>query len=242
MALLGDFGADFVIAQHFTADFAGLEADQFLNLLYHPQHQIKHIIVGADFCFGRQRKGTIALLKARAAQHGCTVHIHDLLAADGIISSSRIREHLAQGQIAAANDLLGRAWCLDGQVQQGRQLARTLGFPTANIALGDYLCPAKGVYAITAHIGHDGPHDIQGVANIGLRPTVNSTTPNDQAILLEAHLFDCDADLYGRHIRVQLLHFLRPEQKFTSIELLRQQIVTDVAQAQKWFIERQETS
>jgi riboflavin kinase / FMN adenylyltransferase len=163
------------------------------------------------------------------ARHGFGV---DVVAAvdDGsadVISSTRIREHLVAGRPADAARLLGRAWEIDGRVEHGAARGRTIGFPTANVMLADYLRPAAGVYAVRVGVeqgtGTDW-HD--GVANIGTRPTVGGTD-----LRLEAHLFDFSGDLYGSHVRVALLDFLRPERKFESFDELKQQIAADATQA-----------
>ena len=147
-----------------------------------------------------------------------------------VYSSTHIRELLKAGRPREAAALLGRFWEIDGRVQQGDQRGRTIGFPTANLGLGDLLRPAFGVYAV--RVSGDGPDDplagrtIDGVANLGLRPTVGGAEPR-----LEAHLFDAEIDLYGRHLRVALVDFLRAERKFAGLDALRAQIAEDAARA-----------
>jgi riboflavin kinase/FMN adenylyltransferase len=137
---------------------------------------------------------------------------------------------LKAGKPREAAALLGRYWEIDGRVAVGDRRGRTIGFPTANLGLGDYLRPAFGVYAV--RVSGDGPddpfagHTVEGVANLGLRPTVGTPEPR-----LEAHLFDVDLDLYGRHLRVALVDFIRPEQKFSGLDALRAQIAADARRA-----------
>ena len=145
-------------------------------------------------------------------------------------SSTHIRELVRAGKPGEAAGHLGRFWEIDGRVMVGDRRGRGLGFPTVNLALGEYLRPALGVYAV--RVAGDGPDDsfagraIDGVANIGLRPTVGSPEPR-----LEAHLFDIDADLYGRHLRVSLVEFIRPERKFSGLDALKAQIAEDAQKA-----------
>src|SRR5262245_62181634 len=147
-----------------------------------------------------------------------------------VYSSTRIRELLRAGRPREAATQLGRFWEIDGRVMVGDRRGRTIGFPTVNLGLGEYLRPAFGVYAV--RVAGDGPDDafagrqIDGVANLGLRPTVGGLEPR-----LEAHLFDIDADLYGRHLRVSLIDFIRPERKFSGLDELKAQIAEDAARA-----------
>ena len=147
-----------------------------------------------------------------------------------VYSSTHIRELLKAGKPREGAALLGRFWEIDGRVALGDRRGRTIGFPTVNLGLDEYLRPAFGVYAV--RVSGDGADDpfagrtIDGVANLGLRPTVGTPEPR-----LEAHLFDVDADLYGRHLRVVLVDFIRPEQKFAGLDALRTQIAADAARA-----------
>ena len=149
-----------------------------------------------------------------------------------VYSSTHIRELLKAGKPREAATLLGRFWEIDGRVATGDRRGRTIGFPTANLGLDDYLRPAFGVYAV--RVCGDGPddplagHTVDGVANLGLRPTVGGLVPR-----LEAHLFDTDVDLYGRHLRVALVDFIRPERKFPGLDALKAQIAEDAAQARE---------
>jgi riboflavin kinase/FMN adenylyltransferase len=147
-----------------------------------------------------------------------------------VYSSTHIRELLKSGKPRDAARQLGRFWEIDGRVAVGDRRGRTIGFPTANLGLGDYLRPAFGVYAV--RVCGDGPDDplggrtVDGVANLGLRPTVGTPEPR-----LEAHLFDVNTDLYGRHLRVSLIDFIRPEQKFSGLDALKAQIAEDAQKA-----------
>jgi len=172
------------------------------------------------------------MLQAMLPQaNGCAVHVVEPVAsADGeVYSSTRIREYLATGQPGLAAALLGRPFEIEGRVEKGDQRGRTIGFPTANLTLGSYLRPAFGVYAVRAGIG-DGstPEWIDGVANLGVRPTVDGSK-----LLLETHLFNTDRDLYGQHLRVALIEFIRPERRFDGLDALKAQIAEDGAAARR---------
>jgi riboflavin kinase/FMN adenylyltransferase len=172
------------------------------------------------------------MLHEAGLQYGFGVTVLEPVRGEGemVYSSTHIRELLKAGKPQEAAALLGRFWEIDGRVASGDRRGRTIGFPTANLGLDDYLHPAFGVYAV--QVSGDGPDDpldgrtVGGVANIGLRPTVGGLVPR-----LEAHLFDIDTDLYGRHLRVALVDYIRPERKFAGLDELKAQIAEDAARA-----------
>jgi riboflavin kinase / FMN adenylyltransferase len=221
-------GVDLLFTLHFDLAFAANSAEDFIESVLVRNLGARHAVVGYDFVFGHQRRGTPALLQARGAdlQFGVTV-VGPIAAAGGAVySSTRIRELLAAGKPREAAALLGRFWEIEGRVERGDARGRTIGFPTANLMLDDYLRPAAGVYAVRAGMEEGGRtlwHD--GVANLGLRPTFGGSD-----LRLEAHLFDFDRDLYGRHLRIALIEHLRPERKFPGIDALKAQIAEDAAQ------------
>jgi riboflavin kinase/FMN adenylyltransferase len=222
-------GADLLFSLHFDTEFAQRSAENFVTEILVEALRVRHVVVGYDFVFGRGRAGTVAFLKEMGAQHGFGVDVIEPVADAGteVISSTRIREHLVAGRPVDAARLLGRTWEIDGRVEHGDKRGRTIGFPTANIMLGDYLRPAAGVYAVRAGVERDHRtewHD--AVANIGTRPTVGGTD-----LRLEVHLFDFSDDLYGSHMRVALVDYLRPERKFASFDELKQQIAADAIAA-----------
>jgi riboflavin kinase / FMN adenylyltransferase len=224
-------GVDFLFIQHFDREFAGKSAESFIEEVIVGAIGITDIVVGHDCTFGNKRRGTPALLREVGAGYGFGVTVVDpVRGGDSVYSSTHIRELLKDGKPREAAAQLGRFWEIDGRVALGDQRGRTIGFPTANLGLGEYLRPAFGVYAV--RVTGDGPDDplsgksVDGVANIGLRPTVGGLVPR-----LEAHLFDIDRDLYGRHLRVALVDFIRPERKFASFDELKQQIAADAQHA-----------
>ncbi len=225
-ATLADFGVREVIEITFDAAFAALTAEQFVADVLHAGLGAVHVACGTDFAFGHRRGGDTNFLASRTEALGIGLTIvPPLTDGAGPISSSRIRRALQDGYPERAASLLGRPWSIMGEVIHGAQRGRTIGFPTANIALGPILEPARGVYAVRASLP-DG-RVVPGVANLGLRPTIADGAQSR----LEAHLFDFADDLYGQTLDIALITFLRPEQKFASFDALRAQIEADSLQA-----------
>jgi riboflavin kinase / FMN adenylyltransferase len=229
--VLESLGVDLLFTLHFDRAFAQKTAEEFVAEVLVAGLGAKAVVVGYDFVFGNKRRGTPALLKAEGAKHGFSGEVVAPVAAPGgtVYSSTQIREHLVAGRPRDAAALLGRPWEIDGRVELGDKLGRTIGFPTANMTLDDYLRPAPGVYAVRAGI-EDGAntqwHD--GAANLGWRPTIGG-----QDLRLETHLFDFDGDLYGKHLRVALIERLRAEQRFEGLDALKAQIAADCVQARQ---------
>jgi riboflavin kinase/FMN adenylyltransferase len=232
---LQEAGVDHLVVLHFDRAFALKPAEAFVEEILVGDLAARHVVVGWDFCFGHKRGGNVALLKSMGAKHGFGVTAVDpVMTGDGeVYSSSIIRDHLRQGRPAKAAELLGRPWEIEGRVEEGDQRGRTIGFATANIGLGDYLCPALGVYAVLAGRDPGVEHGeetqwLAGVANLGRRPTVGG-----EDVRLEVHLFDFAADLYGETLRVRLMDFIRPEKKFDGLDALKAQIALDCGQARE---------
>jgi riboflavin kinase/FMN adenylyltransferase len=231
---LARLGVDLLFVQHFDLGFAAKSAEDFLAEIVVDAIGASHVVVGWDCTFGKSRRGTPDFLRAAGPERGFGVTVVEPIrgADETVYSSTHIRELLKAGKPREAAAPLGRFWEIDGRVAAGDRRGRTIGFPTANLGLDDYLHPAFGVYAV--RVSGDGPDDplagrtIDGVANLGLRPTVGGLEPR-----LEAHLFDTDTDLYGRHLRVALIDFIRPEQKFAGLDALKAQIAADAARARE---------
>ena len=225
---LAELGIDRLLCVHFTPAFAAQAPEQFIQQLLLKQLGVEQLIVGDDFRFGKNRSGSFELLTLAAEQHQfglCSTS--SLLLGEQRISSTLIRQALAEDNLTLASEMLGRPFALTGRVRHGRKLGRDLGFPTANVFLYRRKLPVAGVYAITANTVYG---RFQGVANIGNRPTVQG-----QRQQLEAHLFDFKGDLYGSQIKVLLQHKLRNEQRFASLAELQQQIAADVTAAKAFF-------
>jgi riboflavin kinase / FMN adenylyltransferase len=221
--LLEEVGADVVLVFPFDAELANTSSEAFVLDILVKELSVKHVVVGEDFRYGHKRAGDATTLAYMGEMEGFGVTIipHLTDASGTKISSSRIRSALLDGHPDEAARLLGHWWSVEADVTEGDKRGRTLGFPTANLKLEGTLPPAFGVYAVRAYIrGLGQPHD--GVANYGLRPTFEAPYP-----LLEVHLFDFVGDLYGQLLRVELISYLRPEQKFSGLEALKAQLVAD---------------
>ncbi len=229
--MLVQLGADVVITQAFSAELAGVAAAEFLDWLKRSLPHLTAVYVGENFRFGQGRQGDVALLVQTGRQLGVRVFSAPRVSLNGEpISSTRIRALLVEGQIEAANDQLGYRYHAVGRVTPGKRLGRTLGFPTLNLPWAPDLPPRYGVYAVTVATP-DGRTARPGVANYGVRPTVENTVEPR----LEAHVWeDCPFDA-GDEVRVEWLSFLRPEMKFAGVEALRAQIEQDRQAARAFF-------
>lgn len=225
--ILSVMGFDAVIELPFTRDFASLSADEFVGQVLVGGLGVRQVVAGFDFHFGKNRQGGPAYLMEAGETRGFHVTLVDAFrdAATDVVSSSRVRERLQAGDLAGANELLGYRYRVEAAVVRGKQLGRTLGFPTANMALPENAVLRHGIYAVR-FIRADGTiHD--GVASFGRRPTVD----RDGAPLLETYVFDFDGDLYGETCTVALCAFLRGEEKFETLDALTEQMRADAAAA-----------
>lgn len=223
--LLKAVGLDGLITARFDHAFAGLSAQAFVDTVLGDRLGARHVLIGWDFHFGKARAGTPAFLAEAGPAAGFTVDITAPLADDtgGAISSSRVRDALAAGDVATANALLGWRWRVTASVRHGDKRGRELGFPTANMRLPDDCALAHGIYAVRVETGG---RRVDGVASFGRRPTFDNGAP-----LLEVFLFDFSGDLYGRDLTVTLVEYLRPEWRFASIDGLIDQIARDCEKA-----------
>ena len=223
--LFQDAGADAMLVFEFDGEMAGTTAEVFISKLLVEQLGLSGVVTGEDFTFGKGRGGNIGVLKELGAPLGLSsTAIGPVTDADGIISSSRIREALQAGDCGTANRLLTRPFAIEGVVQHGDKNGRLLGYPTANIDIGNYLRPRYGVYAVTGTLA-DG-RVLNGAANIGIRPQF--TPPKE---LLEPHFFDFAEEIYDQNLEVAFHAFLRGEAKFDSLDALKQQMAADCAKA-----------
>ncbi|KGY12383.1 FMN adenylyltransferase [Vibrio tubiashii] len=218
-----------LLCVNFNHQFANQSADEFIADLLVKRLGVKFLVVGDDFCFGRGRKGNFAMLQDAGKKYGFeVVSTHSFCLQQLRVSSTAIREALAQDNLLQAKQMLGRDYSISGRVSHGRKLGRTIGFPTANIPLKRCVSPVSGVFTVQALGLGDEP--IGGVANIGNRPTVNGVRQQ-----LEVHLFDFKANLYGKQLEIVLLDKIRDEHKFDSFEALKQQIELDAEAARVWL-------
>ena len=228
IALFEHCGLDTLILTPFTLEFAEISAYDFVKLLVDRLNLVE-LWCGHDFALGKNREGDVARLTELGRQFGYTVHEFDPLLIDGmVISSTKIRQLLGEGEVRQATQLMGRFPSISGPVVPGDRRGRTLGFPTANLDVpAERLLPANGVYATLAHLpGRARPY--QSVTNVGVRPSFD-----DKIHTVEAYLFDFSSDIYGDHLTLDFVERLRPEMKFDNIEQLKAQIARDSAAAQK---------
>jgi riboflavin kinase / FMN adenylyltransferase len=210
-------GADAMLVFHFDAGMANMPAKDWITQVLHQHIGAAGIVTGEDFTFGKGRAGNLALMQAEGMETRTVGAVHD---EHGPISSSRIRSHLKNADPIGAAQLLTRPFAIRGMVQGGDRLGRTIGYPTANLDMSNYLRPAYGIYAVTGKLP-DG-RILHGAANLGIRPTF--TPPKE---LLEPYFFDFAEDLYGQEIEVALHHFLRGEAKFDNLADLTAQMALD---------------
>lgn len=231
VAALSRAGADIVLCLKFDTALRSLTADQFVEQILVERLRVKHLEIGDDFRFGCDRAGDFNMLRREGDSKGFSVcDTQTLTIGDQRVSSTRIRCALQEDRLGEANALLGAPLQLSGRIIYGRQLGRTIGVPTANVALGRYRSSVQGVYAVRANIS-GGVGVKNGVANVGTKPTVDGSGEP----LLEVHLFDFDASIYGHCMQVQFLKKIREEKKFDSFQELTTQINADIQASKQFF-------
>ncbi len=229
LEILKQQDVDRVLCLRFQQSIADLSAEQFIEQILSDDLGVKRLIIGDDFKFGKGREGNFEMLQEFGEKLGFEVIPTETHMLDGDrVSSSIIREKLIQSHFEEAQLLLGRYFSISGRVAHGAKRGRELGFPTANIDLSKRIVPIRGVFAVSIKGADDSIH--LGVANLGTRPVFEETK-----LLLEAHLFDFNKDIYGKHISVEFFKRLRDEKKFTSIDELVEQIATDSQAARDFF-------
>jgi riboflavin kinase/FMN adenylyltransferase len=223
--LLKNFGIDFAFFLEFNKSLKAMTPQTFLDEVL-AQLNLKHLIIGDDFRFGAQRAGDFALLKNWGNSNGTEVIANQTVSLNGSrVSSTRIREAILQSNFQLAQELLGRPYTFSGKVVYGQQLGRTIGVPTANLWIPKQRLPIAGVYAVKCLLGGE---LLNGIANMGIRPTVDGSKP-----VLEIHLFNFNESIYGQRLTVEFTNKLRDEKKFDNIDLLKEQILLDISQAKQ---------
>jgi len=226
---LAESGVDYVVCLRFDRRFAALTAQAFISDLLVKRLGVQFLAVGDDFRFGAGRQGDFLLLQKAGSEFGFDITSTQTFCHGGVrISSTAVRQALAEDNLEQAENLLGHPFIISGRVVHGDELGRTIGFPTANLPLRRQVSPVKGVYAVEVMGLGDKP--LPGVANIGTRPTVAGVRQQ-----LEVHLLDVVMDLYGRHIDVVLRKKIRNEQRFASLDELKAQIARDELTAREFF-------
>lgn len=228
---LAECGVDYVLCVRFDRRFAALTAQNFVSELLVDRLGVKFLAVGDDFRFGAGRQGDFLLLQKAGLEYGFDVTSTQTFCEGGVrISSTAVRQALADDDLTLAESLLGHPFIISGRVVHGDELGRTIGFPTANLPLRRQVSPVKGVFAVEVAVAGLGDKLLPGVANIGTRPTVAGLRQQ-----LEVHLLDVAMDLYGHHIDVVLRKKIRNEQRFASLDELKAQIAKDVVTAREFF-------
>jgi riboflavin kinase/FMN adenylyltransferase len=222
---LADTPLDRIVVARFTRDFSQMSPEAFIDDVLIKALGVRHVVVGEDFHYGHRARGTFMALEEAGERLGFGVTRCVTFELDGRrVSSSWVRDDLADGELVKAAELIGRPYCIQGRVARGSRLGHSIGFPTANIPLRRLSTSLSGVYAVRLR-GLRATAEA-GVANLGTRPTVNGSEK-----LLEVHLFDFDQNIYGRHVSVEFVHKLRDEQHFESLQALKEQIARDASAA-----------
>jgi len=220
---------DYFLCCKFNHSLANLSADEFIEKILIEKLKVKYLLVGDDFRFGNKRCGDFKKLQQAGVKYGFEVFNTDSLCVNNKrVSSTRIRKALQNNQLNEATELMSRPYQICGRIAHGDKRGRTIGFPTANIKLHRHATAVHGVYAV--HVTGENKFSVNGVANVGKRPTVDG-----QNLQLEVHLFDFNDDLYGQQVCVEFKHKIRDEKKFDSFDQLKEQIIKDSEQAKKYF-------
>jgi len=227
--LLKQLGVKQYIVLNFDQSIASLTPEEFIEIILVNKLKMKNIVVGSDFRFGKERMGNVSLLKKQSLIYNFTVSVLEqikLKQTSENFSSTLIRKNIREGNVEKVNLCLGRNWSMEGVVIPGDNRAAEMKFPTANMIPPNIIHPKKGVYVVK--ILYEG-NIFNGIANFGIRPTVDG-----EKLLLEAHLFDFNSDLYGKDLIVEFLAFIRDEQKFESFDKLKKQIYMDIKKAKRY--------
>lgn len=221
---LSEYGVDYCYAYKFDKLFSQMTAEDFCKIILQEHLSPKALIVGHDFRFGQGRVGNTDMLLEAGKKYGFSVHIisEQLTPTGTRFSSAELRNFIRHGNIEYISNFLGRPYILSGRVRSGRHLARSLGFPTANLAPADVMYPAFGVYKVRV-LDLDGK-DYPAIANVGIKPTLEEAS----SPVIEVHIPNFSADIYGKKLRIAFENFIRPEKKFASLEMLKAQIKEDI--------------
>lgn len=230
---LDKLGVDVLISYPFTQETANTEPEEFVRKILVEQLDVKLIVVGSDYRFGKKRKGDVDLLQKLSKQYGYEVIVYEKLKIEEhTVSSTLIRNEIAMGNMEFVQELLGEPVLIEGEVVYGNQLGRTIDVPTVNQLVPEKkLMPPNGVYASRVHIDDQ---IYYGVTNVGYKPTVTK----EKIKGVETHIFDFQGNLYGKTIEVELLHYIRPERRFASLEELKKQIQQDSASARAYLVQQ----
>jgi len=226
---LKNLGCDALLQMKFNALLANMEAKDFIKTILVDTLKIKHLVIGDDFHFGKNRSGNFSLLQQAGQEYGFLVENTQTLQMDSKrVSSTSIRDALSDGNFDLVTELLGEPYCMQGRVVHGQKLGRTLGFPTLNIPVNRQVSPLHGIYAVKVSGLSEQP--LPAVASIGTRPVVNG-----EQWILEVHLLDQSGDFYGKKAKVEFCCFLRPERNFPDLDKLKTQMLLDLHETKDYF-------
>ncbi|MFK7909910.1 MAG: bifunctional riboflavin kinase/FAD synthetase [Akkermansiaceae bacterium] len=227
--LLANLGVEILVVIPFTREFAEVEADDFLNTLRGNTNDLRSLSMGADWQFGKDRRGNTGMLHEFGEKNSIDISAVPAVMLEGErVSSTRIRQAIRDGNLESAESMLGRPYTVLGTVIEGQKLGRSLGFPTANLKVHNEQLPCDGVWAVRCELDDDSIHC--GAGNLGVRPTIEGADPKR---MLEIHLIDFAENIYGREVEVTFLELVRSEKKFDSLDALKAQIGEDVAFCRK---------
>lgn len=227
--IIEKLGIDYLFIVHFTPDFANLLPQEFIDQ-YIIDLNVKHVVAGFDFSYGRMGKGTMEILPFHSREMFTFTVVEKFTSGDEKVSSTRIRNYIKEGRTGELPELLGRFYLTEGIVVHGDKRGRTIGFPTANVDTRDeYILPPLGVYAVKIKVGGDW---YEGVCNVGYKPTFNKETLK---VSVEVNIFNFESDIYGAEVKIEWHQYLRKEQKFSGIEELVTQIEKDKQNAIQYF-------
>lgn len=226
---------DYLVCLSFTEDLANWTADEFIQRIVLNGLQVRHLVVGDDFRFGKNRTGDYNMLVDYATRHGFEVRRMSAIRINNIrISSTAIRDMLSEAKVRHANSMLGEPYRISGRVKCGDRLGRQLGYPTANLSFGKRRPPLNGVFVVSANVGG---LNFRGIANAGIRPTVG-----DKQYRIETHIFDFSKEIYGERLTIYPLYRIRKERRYTNIEHLKEAIRKDIETAQSYLEAKHEIS
>ena len=226
--ILKSLGVDFVVTQRFDKKFSKIKSDFFIKEILSQKLKAKYIFVSNNFRFGNKREGDVnQLIKNEKIYDYKIIKPKPLILSQKVISSTYIRSLLEKGNLKKTNKLLGRNWSIEGIVQRGREQGKKIGFPTCNIDIKDYVIAIPGVYAVKVKRKNSNK-SLKAIANLGYRPTFNQ-----KKILLEAHIFNFNGNLYNKYLSIEFIKFIRKEKKFKNVNQLRKQIQSDLKTAKR---------
>jgi riboflavin kinase/FMN adenylyltransferase len=228
----GQLPVDQLLILRFNRQLANYDAEQFIDDVLVSKLNVKHLVIGDDFHFGKARRGNFAMLKEKGEHYGFTVEDTGSFQLSGLrVSSTLIRDALSEGNLDLAKAMLGRNYAICGRVVHGEKRGRLIGYPTANLKLFRKNTPISGVFAVTM-TGID-RREIPGIANVGVRPTLDGPA----TVILETHLFDFNKDIYGKYVEIHFQQKIRDEMRFESMDRLKAQIAKDITETKKIFAE-----